>query len=82
MKIKNYIGAFALGCALVFPLTNLPAQASELTINTNENIIEKQNTDIKNLPNYDLASKREIESYKKIDVSDNKENIPNSSRFS
>lgn len=75
MKIKNYIGAFALGCALVFPLTNLPAQASELTINTNENIIEKQNTDIKNLPNYDLASKREIESYKKIDVSDNKENI-------
>ncbi len=76
MKIKNHIGAFALGCAMLFPLMNLNAQASELTINaknTKENTIENQNTVTKDLKNEDLSSKIGVDSYKKDDLSDNKD---------
>lgn len=76
MKIKNHIGAFALGCAMLLPLMNLNAQASELTINTKntkENTIENQNTVTKDLKNEDLSSKIGVDSYKKDDLSDNKD---------
>jgi PREDICTED: hypothetical protein LOC701581 len=76
MKIKNHIGAFALGCAMLLPLMNLNAQASELTINTKNtkaNTIENQNTVTKDLKNEDLSSKIGVDSYKKDDLSDNKD---------
>ena len=76
MKIKNHIGAFALGCAMLLPLMNLNAQASELTINTKntkENTIENQNIVTKDLKNEDLSSKIGVDSYKKDDLSDNKD---------
>lgn len=59
MKINKYLGPLALTFALVLPI----GQSSATSLNLSENKIYDINADIKTYPNFDKASKAEIEAY-------------------
>ena len=64
MNSKKYIGAFVLSFALLLASPHTNASANEANIKTEQNPIIAENENIEKLPNFDIASKMEIQSYK------------------
>ncbi|WP_297281783.1 hypothetical protein [uncultured Anaerococcus sp.] len=64
MNSKKYIGAFVLSFALLLASPHTNASANEANIKTEQNPIIAENENIEKLPNFDMASKMEIQSYK------------------
>lgn len=64
MNSKKYIGAFVLSFALLLASPHTNATANESNIKTEQNPIIAEDENIEKLPNFDIASKMEIQSYK------------------
>ena len=64
MNNKKYMGALVLSFALLIALPHANATASDLSISTNTEPKTTEDDSIEDLPNYDIASKLEIQSYK------------------